>query len=294
MMASRVPLSAPGPQSAGLAACLARGEAVVLVTVTEARGSTPREVGACMAVGADWQTGTVGGGRLEHLGLETARRLLAEGGEPVRLDVPLGPAVGQCCGGHVVLTVERVDEAVLYRLRAAEATALAGQPWLMLFGAGHVGKAVARAMAPLPLRLVWVDSRASEFPPDPPVDADIRVATELPSQVALAPPGAGYLIMTHNHDLDFAITAEAVQRTDTAYVGLIGSHTKRQRFSRWYQAQGYDPNHLRRLICPIGAGLSGDKRPEVIAALTAAEVLTALLRRPPQTTVMMGDIYGAI
>ncbi|MEE3624666.1 XdhC family protein [Nitrospirillum sp. BR 11752] len=120
------------------------------------------------------------------------------------------------------------------------------------------------------------------------------MATELPSQVALAPPGAGYLIMTHNHDLDFAIAAEAIQRTDAAYVGLIGSHTKRQRFTRWYQAQGHDPVHLRRLICPIGAGLSGDKRPEVIAALTVAEVLTTLLRRPPQTTVMMGDIYGAI
>ncbi|WP_049973974.1 xanthine dehydrogenase accessory protein XdhC [Azospirillum sp. B4] len=289
-----VPLSAPGPMSAILAARLARGEAVALVMVAEARGSTPREAGACMAVGPDWQAGTVGGGRLEQLGLETARRLLAEGGDPVRLDVPLGPAVGQCCGGHVALTVERVDEAVLYRLRAAEATAVAGQPWLMLFGAGHVGKAVARAVAPLPLRLVWVDSRASEFPPDPPVDADIRVATELPSQVALAPPGAGYLIMTHNHDLDFAITAEAVRRTDAAYVGLIGSHTKRQRFSRWYLAQGYEPDHLKRLVCPIGPGVAGDKRPEVIAALTTAEVLAALLRRPPQTTVMMGDILGPV
>ncbi|MBB6252797.1 xanthine dehydrogenase accessory protein XdhC [Nitrospirillum iridis] len=280
------------PLSATLAARVALGDPVALVTVAEARGSTPREAGASMAVGADWQVGTVGGGRLEHLGLETARRLLVEGGGPVRLDVPLGPAVGQCCGGHVVLMVERVDEAVLHHLRAAETTALAGQPWLMLFGAGHVGKAVARAVAPLPLRLVWLDSRASEFPPDPPADADIRIATDLPAQVALAPPTSGYLVMTHNHDLDFAITAQALQRTGAAYVGLIGSHTKRQRFSRWYQAQGLDPAHLRRLVCPIGAGLSGDKRPEVIAALTTAEVLVALMRRAPETTVMMGDTSG--
>ncbi|MDE1146937.1 MAG: xanthine dehydrogenase accessory protein XdhC [Azospirillaceae bacterium] len=290
---TRIPLSAPGPLSATLAAHLNAGEALALVTVVEARGSTPREVGACIAVGLDWQLGTVGGGRLEHLGLETARRLLVEGGEPVRLDVPLGPAVGQCCGGHVVLTVERVDGAVLYRLRAAEATALAGQPWLMLFGAGHVGKAMAYAVAPLPLRLVWVDGRAAEFPPDPPADADIRVATDMPGQVALAPPGTGFLIMTHNHDLDFAITAAAVQRTDAAYVGMIGSHTKRQRFSRWYTAQGFDPDPLKRLVCPIGGNQLSDKRPQVIATLAAAEVLVALLRRAPEATVML-DAAGGI
>lgn len=90
---------------------------VVRVVVAETAGSAPREVGAAMHVWAGGQEGTIGGGTLEFQAAGRARRLLAAG-EAAALDrLPLGPALGQCCGGAVVLLSERWDAA---RLRLAD------------------------------------------------------------------------------------------------------------------------------------------------------------------------------
>ncbi|CAO3436985.1 xanthine dehydrogenase accessory protein XdhC [Azospirillum doebereinerae] len=275
--------------SALLAGWLGRGEPAVLITVAEARGSTPREAGAGMLVGRDATAGTVGGGRLEWIAVETARRMLAEepgeGPSETLLDLPLGPATGQCCGGHVVLRLEKADDATVADLAEREWAEAAARPTLLLFGAGHVGRAMAAALAPLPLRLLWLDERAQEFPATIPPGVE-RIVTGSPlDHVAAAPAGAGYLVLTHSHALDFDITEAVLRRGDAAYAGMIGSATKRVRFERWYGARGRDAAALARLTCPIGAALigatlSGDKRPEVIAAVVAAEVLVAFARRP--------------
>jgi len=273
-----------GGLSETLADWLARGEAAVLVTVAETRGSTPREVGAAMLVTARETRGTVGGGRLEWTAVERARAMLVEGVTTDTLDLPLGPAIGQCCGGHVVLTLERADAATVLALAERERRAADARPTLLLFGAGHVGKAMAATFAPLPLRLRWIDSRAGEFPEVIPPGVE-RIVTDRPlDHLAQAPAGAGYLVLTHSHALDFELTDAALRRGDAAYVGLIGSATKRSRFERWSAARAYDPalrapSHLSRLTCPIGAALTGDKRPEVIAALVAAELLVAFAAR---------------
>lgn len=261
--------------SARLADWLERGKGVVLVTVAQTRGSTPREAGACLLVTPETTAGTVGGGRLEWIAADTARRMLAEGIRDTTLDLPLGPATGQCCGGHVVLRLERADAATLAALAERERAAAAARPTLLLFGAGHVGKAMAAAFAPLPVRLLWIDGRAGEFPEAIPPGVE-RVLTDHPlDQVAAAPAGAGYLVLTHSHALDFDITEAALRRGDAAYVGLIGSATKRARFERRHHARGRDAQALARLTCPIGAALTGDKRPEIIAALAVAELLVA-------------------
>ena len=147
---------------------IAAGVPVVLVTVAEAKGSTPREAGAAMLVTAERSFGTIGGGRLEWEGIAHARSLLASGGRESRVELPLGPAVGQCCGGHVRLHLRRAGRAEQIELAAAEAAAEAALPLVLLFGAGHVGRALAAALAPLPLRLRWIDGRADEFPADCP------------------------------------------------------------------------------------------------------------------------------
>ncbi len=261
--------------SARLADWLARGHGVVLVTVAQARGSTPREAGAAMLVTLESTAGTVGGGRLEWIATDHARRLLAEGLPDTTLDLPLGPATGQCCGGHVVLRLERADSTALAIVTERERATAAARPPLLLFGAGHVGKAMATAMAPLPLRLLWLDGRAQEFPDTIPPGVE-RIVTDHPlDHVTAAPSGAGFLVLTHSHALDFEIVEAALRRGDAAYVGLIGSATKRARFERWFRARGRDTGALPRLTCPIGAALTGDKRPEVIAALAAAELLVA-------------------
>lgn len=251
---------------------LAAGQPAALVTVAQARGSTPREAGAAMLVTADGIAGTIGGGRLEWEGIARARALLAGGQASASLELPLGPAVGQCCGGHVRLDLRRAGTAELTQLEADEAADAARLPHVLLFGAGHVGRALATALAPLPLRLCWIDQRPQEFPPEPPVGVETAVTPRLVEMVQASPPGAAYFVLTHSHALDFAVTCAVLERGDFAYLGLIGSGTKRAQFERGYRELGLSSE---RLVCPIG-GAVRDKRPAVIAALAAAELLVTL------------------
>ena len=262
--------------AAALTALLARGEAVARVLVTRARGSTPREAGAAMLVTGDQVLGTVGGGRLEWDAIEHARALLAEGGASLDLEMPLGPALGQCCGGHVSLRIERADARVLHEAKAAERAEQAARPLVLLFGAGHVGQALARALALLPLRLRWVDSRAEEFGSSAPPGAELVVTARWEDELARAPSGAACLVVTHSHALDAQITATALERGDLAYVGLIGSASKRRRFERAFREIGLPEERIASLTCPIGGRGVRDKRPAVIAALAAAELIEAL------------------
>lgn len=249
----------------------ARGGAAALVRVETARGSTPRDTGAWMIVAADATLGTVGGGQLEYMVIDAARAMLVRGGDAETLDIPLGPEIGQCCGGRTRLAVTRLDAegwAALDRQVAAEAGAL---PTVLIFGAGHVGRALAAALALLPVRPVLVDQRAAELALAPePVE---KIETPLPEAVVRdAPVGASYVILTHDHALDFLIAREALARGDAAYVGMIGSRTKRVSFERWL-ARTEDAPDPAPLVSPIGAAGRPDKRPEVIAAFVAAEIL---------------------
>jgi xanthine dehydrogenase accessory protein XdhC len=264
-----------------LAAWLARGEAAVLVRIAAVRGSTPREAGAAMLVSLGQRLGTVGGGRLEETAIAAAHALLRGGGVAASLDIPLGAAIGQCCGGHVTLRLERATRATVETLAAEAEAERAARPTLYLFGAGHVGRALAHVLAPLPFRLRWIDSRPEEFPAVIP-DGVARIVTAHPvDEIALAPPRAGFLVLTHSHALDFTLAEAILRRRDAFYAGLIGSATKRRRFGRWYAARGGEAGDLVRLTCPIGAGIPGDKRPEIIAAMTAAELLmTAAAAQP--------------
>ena len=262
--------------AATLSAWLARGDAAVLVTVAATRGSTPREAGARMLVALNAVCGTVGGGRLEFEAVKAARTMIESGaGDGTTMDVPLGAAIGQCCGGHVRLLLERAGPDLADRLARLEAEERAAAPAVYLFGAGHTGKAIARALALLPLRLVWVDSRAEEFPKAVPPGIDRIVAARPADLIAEAPPGSSFLVLTHSHALDFDLAEAVLARGDFRYLGLIGSATKRRRFERWYVARGGGADDLGRLTCPIGMAPIRDKRPEVIAALVAAEIVVA-------------------
>lgn len=263
---------------------LATGEPVALVTVEAAKGSTPREAGARMLVTCDRTFGTIGGGRLEWEGIAGARELLAGTSAEHCLDLPLGPAVGQCCGGHVTLRLLRATPAILADLQHEEAAADATLPPVLLFGAGHVGKALAKALAPLPLRIRWIDGRAAEFP-QPPVEGVATVVTDRPlAEIAAAPAGAAYIVLTHSHTLDFHLCSAVLERGDFAYLGLIGSTTKRARFTRGFRELGIPDARIARLVCPIGGGTLRDKRPPVIATLTAAELLLALAAATDRST----------
>jgi len=260
------------------------GGPAALVRVETAKGSTPRESGAWMVVSERATLGTIGGGQLEYLTIDAARAMLARGSDAETLDVPLGPEIGQCCGGRTLLSVARLDAARWQRLDALAEREHRALPAVLIFGAGHVGRALAAAVDLLPLRPVIVDQRAEELAMVPPrVET---VATALPeAEVRAAAPGAGYVILTHDHALDFLIAREALARRDAGYVGMIGSRTKRVTFERWL-AKTDDPPAPDALVCPIGAIGRPDKRPEVIAAFVAAEILEALVMRARVTTTV--------
>jgi xanthine dehydrogenase accessory factor/xanthine dehydrogenase large subunit len=136
------------------------------------------------------------------------------------MKLPLGPELGQCCGGFVSLRLRRADAALCAELEALEERERAKLPLVLLFGAGHVGKALARALAPLPLRLRWIDGRADAFP-EPAIEGpQVVISERLLEEVEVAPAGAAYLVLTHSHALDSMVCAAALQRGDFAYLGL--------------------------------------------------------------------------
>ncbi|GAA0297605.1 xanthine dehydrogenase accessory protein XdhC [Sphingomonas oligophenolica] len=296
---------------------LARGP-VALVTILATEGSAPRGAGARMVVTADALFGTIGGGALEYRVAEQARAILdlLPGSWRVQ-DYPLGPLLGQCCGGRVRLLVERLDPGqsgwidsveepgqLLTKLGAGEiqrsslpgegrgpaAAGLlvesigargplpgagtefiepvetTGTP-LILFGAGHVGRAIASRLPGLPFHLAWFDNR-----PDMAETLGVMLETDdaMIACARAAAPDAAVLILTHDHAFDYRLTAAALSGA-AAFIGLIGSRTKRARFVSRLQADGIDSS---RLTCPIGLpGITG-KEPGVIAVATLAQLLT--------------------
>ena len=299
-----------------LRAFLDASPSVALVEVTEAKGSTPRERGAWMLVSPERIFGTIGGGQLEFMAINRAREVLAarriaplppldgEGAERseaggvrtpsspppvlrttphvereeggVTLDIPLGPEIGQCCGGRVGVSIRVADEAVRSTLLEQAEDEDAKLPHVYVFGGGHVGHALASAFTLLPVRVVVVETRADALE-GMPESIEARLTPVPEEMVRDAPAGSAFVVLTHDHALDFLIVAEALKRDDAAYVGMIGSKTKKATFKNWYlKTAGGMEADFARLVSPIGGEAVKDKRPAVIAALAAAEIMTAL------------------
>lgn len=259
---------------------LTRHTDVIRVRITDVRGSAPRDVGTDMFVAAAAQYGTIGGGQLEYMALDTARAMLTSGRNTGEMNVPLGPEIGQCCGGRVEIKLDMLDADLRSQTLTQNDITRAAYPEVYIFGAGHVGRALAGFFALLPVQTILLDSRQDELALcNAPVD---RRLTALPeADIRRASAGAAFIILTHDHALDFLLTAEALARPDAAYIGMIGSHTKRKKFERFCATQA-PATATDRLICPIGATVSTDKRPAIIAAFVAAEVMTQLTKTPSQ------------
>lgn len=301
------------PRVAGL---LEAHGACALVTVAAVRGSAPREAGARMIVGPDGAgfSGTIGGGELEWRVLGAARRALAEGVQSAALDrYSLGPDLGQCCGGSVDVLSEVFVAEQLDAVRALAAREEAG-PFLTrgrmgrravermpvedddseaetseiverfgdrprevwLFGAGHVGRALMLALAPLPFAVTWIDERRDAFPSVLPASVRAIETPDAPAELAAAPAGAAVVVMTHSHPLDLAIVHAALAAERFGYVGLIGSASKRTRFLQRLRSAGLPDELTGALVCPIGLPQIRSRAPAAIAAGVAAQLLERL------------------
>lgn len=251
-------------------------DGAVIVRIAEAQGSTPREAGATMIVSARGSAGTIGGGQLEFHCIDLARALLDSGGPQQLIDIPLGPQMGQCCGGRVRVSMEPAAAAHLEALKQEEAKAAAERPQVLIFGAGHTGKALARSLALLPVAATLIDDRPGQFDEVPATIACLQL-DDPEAVLAAARPGSAFVVLTHSHALDYRLAEAALLRGDAAYVGMIGSGTKRARFEASFRRRRPGSKALTGLTCPIGGSDVHDKRPEVIAALTSAELVRCLL-----------------
>ncbi len=245
------------------------GKPCVLVVVTEIKGSAPREPGARMIVASGrlaW--GTIGGGNLEKLAIEHASGLLArDGAVSESVDFPLAEKTGQCCGGAVTLFFEP------FRWRRRT---------IAIFGAGHVGQALAGLAPWLKADVKLIDGR-EEREIQPPL-AEVRpyelvLVDEPAAEVDELPPDALVVVMTHNHALDLEIIERALVRGTFRYVGLIGSERKWLRFRKRLLQRGLTEDALRAVRCPIGVS-KASKDPAAIALSTAAELVEVVARLP--------------
>jgi len=237
----------------------AKGEAHVLITLIGSSGSTPRESGTKMVASRDTIYGSIGGGHLEFRCLEIAAGMLAAGTENQRIEhFPLGASLGQCCGGSHTVLFESFMPCSFN---------------IALFGAGHVGRSLCGILQQLPCRIWWVDSREQQHPTDLPANVKAVWADDPHAEVASLPASSYYLIMTHNHQMDFAILAAVLRRGDAGYIGLIGSRTKWRRFQLRLENRGHAPEVYHKVNCPAGLSQVPGKMPVEVAVSIAGQVI---------------------
>jgi xanthine dehydrogenase accessory factor len=219
-----VAIEPSAPWRAALAELQAAGKPAIMVTAIDD--------GAKLIVSADATSGGLGASAEHALAIDAARAML-NGAAGARL----------------------VEEGWLLE-------PLRQQTWdVVLFGAGHVGKALIQVLGALPCRVTWVVGAVHS---DWPFDA-----------VDDAPPDASFLVMTHSHALDLRICERVLKRDDFSFLGLIGSEVKRARFVRRFAAHGIPAEAIARMVCPIGIEGVDGKQPGVIAVAVAAQLLLA-------------------
>ena len=289
---------------------VAAHDRVARVVIADCAGSVPREVGAAMLVWADGQEGTIGGGTLESQAITAAREALSGGGDALSSHA-LGPDLGQCCGGRVVLWREVYDAGRVAGLRGqpviARATDGADMPlavkrlmarargegiapdprlvqgWMVeplhkpampvwIWGAGHVGRALVSVLSPLPdLDISWIDTVPDRFPETVPGGVTVLPAAKPETLMNHAPRDAHHLILTYSHALDLELCHAALTR-GFASAGLIGSATKWARFRKRLSELGHSAQSIGEITCPIGDPTLG-KHPQAIAAGVAVGLL---------------------
>ena len=300
-------------------AYLGAGQLVCRIIVAEAKGSTPREAGADMYVTEAGICGTIGGGALEFEAMRVARQILSEladskGGFSRQFrSFPLGPNLGQCCGGHVNLLFEGFtpdclaaltaipnapDSGFIHQAGNLECVQLSPEPVSKLFfdaknqclsmppispntsfylyGAGHVGRAVMGAVKGLALDRVWVDTDKSRFPEKVDPAITLAPAADMTIIAGHAPLGAIHIVMSYSHALDEALVYTILKKANFAKLGLIGSRTKYQRFYSALKKQNIKEAMLEQLICPIGLPDLRSKSPAHIGLSIAAQIATWL------------------
>ncbi|MBU2896638.1 xanthine dehydrogenase accessory protein XdhC [Vibrio hepatarius] len=234
-------------------------EPCVIVTIIETHGSAPRTAGTKMLITGNRLIATIGGGHLEHLATDIARQMLLSGETYPKLErFNLGSRLGQCCGGMVTLSFEPISPNAKH---------------LVIFGAGHVAQALLHVVSTLPFRVTWIDQRDEIFPNSIPARVTKLVSDDPVFEISSQPSGSYYLVMTHNHQLDFELARAILDKGDSTYFGIIGSQSKRKRFDMRLAQRGYSQQQIDTMVCPIGLSAVDGKHPAEIAVSIAGELI---------------------
>lgn len=276
---------------------------VARVVITNVRGSTPRSVGTEMFVWSEDQDGTIGGGALEFEVTNAARASLTT--TPIwTRTYPLGPNLGQCCGGSVSVLCEVFDATNLPNAHAqmvsrsspkslnipkhteitvtnseiCEPLRKHGTP-IWVWGAGHVGRALVNFCYTLPqFEVTWIDFDQARFPKHTDPSINVMTVADLPRLVPHAPESAHHFIVTHSHDIDLAL-CHALLKHSFGYAGLIGSATKWSRFRKKLTDPNITAEDMDRITCPIGRPEFG-KHPSEIAIGVLCDLLSGKWAQP--------------
>ena len=237
----------------------ATGDTYVLVTVLGTSGSTPRASGTKMVISENNIYATIGGGHLEFKAIEHARKLIQQGQTCQAVEnFQLGASLGQCCGGAVVVLFEVFVNDKMD---------------LDIYGAGHVAQALIPILAQLPIRIRWIDSRADLFPAQVPDNVKKIVDEQPVDQVKSAKKDNAFLILTHNHQLDFELCQCILKRQDALWMGVIGSETKAKRFQYRLSQRGFSQQQIEQMICPVGLKEVTGKLPIELAISISGQLI---------------------
>ena len=221
----------------------------ILIRIVSTKGSAPRDSGALMFVNKFRSFGTIGGGYLEYEAVKQARKFI-EDTEFTKscFTYKLGPVLGQCCGGEVELSFKTLTSKLKNKFQKSEQENVNILGNVLICGAGHVGQALARQLKLIPLNVSIIDSRPQKtldfLLPD---GCKTTVFPEM--EIRKAQPGTAFVILTHDHALDFLLVKEALIRNDAAYVGMIGSKTKKATLKNWLEKE--DVFSFQKVIGPV-------------------------------------------
>lgn len=240
-----------------------KAEAAALVTIFSSKGSTPREVGSKMVVTLAKSYYSIGGGHLEHQAIKLARHMLEQQDSQAFIKAfSLGASLGQCCGGQVELLFEAFFPV---------------KHNVVIFGAGHIAKALVPILGQLPCRVQWIDKRTELFTDNLPDNVQSIILDDAPDhieQLATQLPANSYiLIMTHNHQLDQILCEALLRQPPFGFIGLIGSNTKWKKFALRLANKGFSHQQIQRVHCPIGITPNNGKLPMEIAVSVAAHFI---------------------
>ena len=235
---------------------------LIKAKIVNVKGSSPNKVNDLMLITPTKIFGTIGGGNLEYLVIKESIAMLKNKLKRKKLNIPLGPGIGQCCGGYVELklTFHKNSVEALIKEESVEKT----KDELYIFGAGHIGQALINKIENINFNTFIIDSREEYLNMTNNKNINYLLSKEPWKIINKLKDNAYYVVLTHSHDYDLKILNEILYKKFN-FVGLIGSSTKRKRFFKRLVDNGHNKDIVEKIECPIGIDIGNSKDPIEIA-----------------------------